>query len=208
MQHITPVGAALVARIAGCRLPTAAEWAAARTKGDVGPPNLRDVTWRKVFDRFQGSAPMQQALMAGGFRGAATGRDDGKVASTQDDGVIWLRPTDAGKIGEGAAFRDLVGNVAEFVFESPAALEKAPATAAGVLAVLAKDSIRVIGGSALSPESVEPATPQTLGSANPGIANFSDVGFRLAFTAPRAAGAAGAAERIQGALSAHGYLKK
>jgi hypothetical protein len=169
---------------------------------------LRDVTWRKVFDRFQGSAPMQQALMAGGFRGAATGRDDGKVASTQDDGVIWLRPTDAGKIGEGAAFRDLVGNVAEFVFESPAALEKAPATAAGVLAVLAKDSIRVIGGSALSPESVEPATPQTLGSANPGIANFSDVGFRLAFTAPRAAGAAGAAERIQGALSAHGYLKK
>ena len=212
MQGLTAHAAALTARLAGCRLPTSAEWAAARAKGDSATPNLRDQSWKRMFDRLRAADPNAVlALTADVFRlTPVQGGDvvDAEPAVQSDDGTVWFRPVDraeASGAGSSTPFRDLVGNVAELVFEDPASLEQVAPTRAAIAAAVTGDKLRVVGGSALSPAAVNPTDVQKF-PGNPVTRRYSDLGFRLAFTAPRAAGAAGASERLGQALAAHGYV--
>ena len=108
----------------------------------------------------------------------------------------------------------LVGNVAELVCDAPARVEevfKSPSdlTAARLSDFVAQSAkeFRVVGGSALSPPEywdgqARPfSRPLALDLAQ-AHGGYSDVGLRLAFTAPRDAPAA----RVAAVLKKHGYL--
>lgn len=209
MQQVSPKAAVLMSRLAGCRLPTSAEWKAAAAAG-TGSPNLRDSTWKRQFDFITQTNPADDPEYPGSnvFRPPTIARtpplQDGTPAIESDDGILWFAPV--GVMTEPApVFRHLIGNVAEFVFEDAEACANAPATRAGVDALVGKgEQIRVIGASALSPVEVKADEPLPV---RPVAVWFSDVGFRLAFSAPRGAGAAGAGDRMKAALAANGYLK-
>lgn len=201
VQYISPMTATVAAGLVGCRLPLRAEMEAAMGL-DGGSPNLRDTSWSAVFATFKsandgpgaGKAgwPNGQILTIAGTQEANPGGADGAPAVANDDGVVWFRGVDLG----GATFRDLVGNVAEYVI----------ADAADV-AVITDEYVRssrnlrtlgsklgVMGGSAMSPSEMRPSDFVGLTSLNAsGLkAGFSDVGFRLAFSSSEAGGGAGA----------------
>ena len=212
MQGLTAHAAALTARLAGCRLPTSAEWSAARAKGDSATPNLRDQSWKQMFDRLRAADPNAVlALTADVFRLTPMPGGDGadsEPAVQTDDGTVWFRPVDrpdGSAAGSAAPFRDLVGNVAELVFEDSKSLEQVAPTRAAIAAAVTGDKLRIVGGSALSPAAQNPTDVQKF-PGNPVTRRYTDLGFRLAFTAPRAAGAAGASERLSQALASHGYV--
>jgi len=110
--------------------------------------------------------------------------------------VVWFREVgkEPGKDLPGSgkgAIHDLVGNVAQFVFDDPSPTPLKPTdihpTTDEIDNIIAntKNALSVIGGSALSPPQMSFKTPQqvdlTLDSTSAG---FADVGFRLAYTAP------------------------
>jgi len=92
---------------------------------------------------------------------------DGTVSSS-DDGCLWFQDVTSGS----AKFHNLVGNVAEFVYSDKSA-----------------QKFSVIGGSALSPPDLWDGASKPFSTAydydQAGAKEFSDVGFRLAFTAPQ-----------------------
>ena len=212
MQHISAAGAVYFAYLLGCRLPGSDEWAAAKAtlKGDpAAGANLRDQVWQRQKDHIQKleeagrlSAPEDYYPDAGAFwpKAAAqrlTGRDAKSLPG--DDGVLWFAPVGNAKPGE---FQCLIGNVAEFTFEDPAALAKWQGDADQLKPLLAAsaDKIRVIGGSAMSapqiPTDVAQAVDYTEASTG-----YADVGLRLAFTAP----AETVQVRLRRLLTATGY---
>jgi hypothetical protein len=121
------------------------------------------------------------------------------------DGAFLFRPVPSND----GAFADLVGNVAEYVCEVPDAFARwnAKRTAEGVKGFLANTAsgddavavVAVIGGSALSPADVPPDKPLPVTRTDRG---FSDVGIRLAFTAP----ARDLAERLRYTLAGDEYV--
>jgi hypothetical protein len=211
--------------ILGCRLPAAAEWRAAYelvSKDSAAlKPNLRDPTWQKQQDHM--SKKSQQGIRpewpdAGAFwpAGAKAPKrgSDAVVATKTDDAVLWFEPARPGK-----TFHALVGNVAEFVFDRPADYDERlakldPADAgkvAGTFIKLAQEkngALQVIGGSALSAPELWDGKQAPFTKAWPvtmrknGRDSFSDVGFRLAFTAPRET----PADQLRRILRRHGYL--
>lgn len=204
MQYLSPHAAVLAARLAGCRLPTVDEWTAAG--GAVGATNLRDATWKKEHDhlrQFASSGP--EFPGAGLFWPVGVTRksplDDDQSAVSNDDNWVWFAPVTAGE----GKFKHLAGNVAEYVTHEAVDWESLAATREAVDGALGKgEKVRIVGGSALSPAEVKldqayPLTPQSR-------EGYSDVGFRLAFGAPKAAAAASTAERVRKALTASGYL--
>ncbi len=212
MNWVTPETAAYVAHQIGCRLPTAAEWAgavrvemaAARQSGDAGAyvayltgadpkPNLRDQTWdeqlRYMLAEEKKKQVFAQARTAWPFADSYSystrdpkARDVGR-AYAFDDQTLWL--WDVGK-GPGARFHNLVGNVAEIVFDAPERLTSLAreATPDDVLKALAdgarEKKLSVIGGSALSPRDEDPTRPTEFRVRN---AVHPDVGFRMAYSA-------------------------
>jgi hypothetical protein len=188
MTHVSGALAAYVANALGCRLPTSAEWGAATTRPRAAvDPNLRDQRWARQYAHItevRAKVPRIPAPNDGIFLSGVDDRKDVEAVVNGDDGWLWLRPVNVGSENGGASvFHDLVGNVAEFVLESPAKLDTPEAAAALVRnPTQPPQDLRVIGGSAMSgtwwkddPSRMYP--PQTVGSA------YSDVGFRLAFTA-------------------------
>ena len=92
-----------------------------------------------------------------------------------NDGYVYLRP-----VGDGTAFSDLIGNVAEMVFDAPAKLAKVEPTVPKLREVLEanQDQLFVVGGSCISPPEVGFAK-QPCGMHG----GFADTGFRVAFEA-------------------------
>ncbi len=231
MQSVSPQAALLAARLIGCRLPTPAEWAAAYSAA-AGPDRdrnpwamkgwkLRDTAWQEALalgkpqldngiflpaaltsvDRGVWSA---EALAKLGGESAAqlVGRHDPRESHLSERYSPLFReqtdyPRDSG-------LYDLVGNVAEFVIDAKDSDSAAVGlTAHDVAAFTAghADRLYVVGGSALSPPTLDVRTPY---HASPERAQrgYSDVGFRLAFTAP----GFNAADRVRSSVRDVPYL--
>ena len=108
---------------------------------------------------------------------------------------LWFRRvgTEPGQAAPGTgtgAMHDLVGNVAEYVFDAPnanAVIKDAKPTPPAVDAEIAaaSDKVGVIGGSSLSPPQIPFNEKQAvLMDSDQTAGGFSDVGMRLAYTAP------------------------
>jgi formylglycine-generating enzyme required for sulfatase activity len=207
MQQIPAEAAVYFAGLCGCRLPTASEWrnAYAIFERTVPPErwNLRDQTWDQQRRYAAASTsltirwpdegiflPEQVTIPMG---------PDAK-ARPETDGTLFFRPVNG---PGGGTFQELVGNVAQFICEAPDAFDdlqdKSSAAAIRRFLEQAPGSLFVIGGSALSPPDVPLQTPLPLVHSDVG---YSDVGFRLAFTAP----ARSLSERLSWVLAGQSYL--
>jgi hypothetical protein len=218
VQQIPMPAAVYFARLLNCRLPASTEWQAAYEQDKArNAYNLRDKTWlaQKVHDSaLEDSGDLVDPELfypdAGVYWPASIpaaqrkiGRDGEAWPNAGDDGVLWFAKVvnDSQRV-----FQNLVGNVAEYVYEDPKALAdlKDPTIAQVKQLLQTGGNARVIGGSAMSPPQVPFDQPQAL--ANPGGNEcYSDVGFRLAFMAGR--------ERLQttlqkllGGMPDEGYL--
>jgi len=206
IQYVSAPAALLVAWLLGCRLPSEAEWLAAygATQQPARGANLRDAIWKRQLRHMAQRQTAGNAFQwpdAGIFLPpkASSARLGERAAPVTDDndGAVWFRP-----VGTGTTFQNLVGNVAEFVLDAPRDFDKrctalragkATAAAAYFLKLLKEnpDALRVIGASALSPPELWDGNKRPFTTAWPveltknGWDSFSDVGFRLAFTAPR-----------------------
>ncbi len=198
LNRVSRAAALGVARALGCRLPTAAEWAAARAEdadADVTAWNLRDLTFAEQRDRVRGIIDADpQKLVEWPDEGIFLARSEevpgDRDAETyqHDDGVLWLRAGGARSSGE--AFANIVGNVAEFVAEYGEGSDAARGDEGAVGGVDAEGvteairagavRVRVVGGSALSPPSlgVDEAREMDRRVRRDG---YADVGVRLAF---------------------------
>ncbi|HUT32686.1 MAG TPA: SUMF1/EgtB/PvdO family nonheme iron enzyme [Planctomycetota bacterium] len=222
-QCISAPAAIEVACLLGCRLPSSAEWQAALAAAGQGTKaNLRDATWRKQQEFMRKKAetvrpewpdaatfPAPESELGKGVKRGA----EALVVSDADDGALWFSPVGS----PGGGFQHLAGNVAELVFDQPAAFDdaflKAPAAPAAeaVRGFVQKHeaSIGVIGASALSPPELwdgkarpfDKAWPLGLVKGREGKDSFADVGFRLAFTAPTET----PADRLKRLLRRWGY---
>jgi formylglycine-generating enzyme required for sulfatase activity len=212
VQYVPPVAAIYVAGLAGCRLPTTAEWRAAYDGFEKAVPaaewNLRDQTWQLERDRL---AKVGSAGGENGNRGPHAA-DDGiylppapKVATGASakalphrDGTLFFRPADG---PGGRTFRHLVGNVAEIVCDASEPFEQLTDRTAQRVRVFAADpsvALFVIGGSALSP----PESPNDEPLPVKPDGAYADVGFRLAFTAP----SKNLAEKLEWVLAGQGFV--
>ena len=221
VQQVPVPVAVYFARLLNCRLPNSTEWQAAYEQDKAAASrkayNLRDKTWlaQKAHDiALEDSGDLVEPDMfypdAGVYWPASipaaqrkTGRDGEAWPNPADDGVLWFaKVVDDNQ----RVFQNLVGNVAEYVYEDSKALAdlKDPTIAQVKQLLQTGGNAKVIGGSAMSPPQVPVDQPQAL--ANPaGNECYSDVGLRLAFLAGR--------ERIQttlqkllSGLAGEGYL--
>ncbi len=204
MNRIPAHLALYAARLVGCRLPTPGEWTAAYTSMGRTTEgwNLAGRAWRKQRDH---ARRMEELIRAGpsrpfsdvpcypdegifrpaGRKGPQEPHEVPPADPDRDDGHLWFAPVDS---DAGHAFHHLVGNVAEYVCGAAAAQDALASDrpdSRAAFQALSGGTLHVIGASALSPEGIRPdaAYPCRPG-AEPDT--FSDVGFRLAFTAPRA----------------------
>ncbi len=213
MQYLSPTAAALFAKLLGSRLPSSSEWRAAYDayeRGHPNPPNLRDATWKRQWEHVRQMeadaafhAPLDYYPNAGifwpkGYDVPTVKEDDD--AGAADDKMLWFARVTAGRPQR---LHHLVGNVAEYVFEDPKALAGVDGSAEAVAGLLSGSagSVAVIGASAMSSPKLPRDRPRPV---DPAIAaeGFSDVGFRLAFTAPAEA----LRVRLRRLLTERGYL--
>ncbi|MCC6229626.1 MAG: hypothetical protein IT432_10405 [Phycisphaerales bacterium] len=176
MQYLTAGAAGTIAGMAGCRLPSVSEWTSAAATDAGGVSNRRDASWKRVWDhswRMGGAPRLNKDIFD-------TDAVPSQVTSAVefDDGAVWFADVSRGA----GTFKNLVGNVAEFVTSSP--LE--PLTGKRDVGRLA-GAARVVGASALSPGGVKPMVASEALQRVALGREYSDVGFRLAFTAGAAA---------------------
>jgi len=174
MQYVSPEAAIYFCDLLSCRLPTGGEWKSAYRLYAGDHWNLRDRTFKVLQKWLQGPSQAERYMpdlgifMSAGEKSTAEIWRESKLYNRPansdqeyDDGVLWFR--EVAPAGT-QAFNHLVGNVAEMTLEN--------------------GHLYVIGGSALSP----PTRPvdQELEIANwrSGNKGYSDIGFRLAFSAP------------------------
>ena len=171
-------------------MPTSDEWriAAEQSRAAEKGSNLRDIRWMRHLEHtvtlrtrlmpIVEKVPMPNERI---FLPAGVGTDANKdaIVIDEDDGTLWLRevPPPDSKV-----MADLIGNVAEFVYEDPAVFEQTPLR-------LDVAKAGVIGGSGLSGPWWKPGEP-SFGPVYPVDRHsfWCDVGFRLAFTARNGAG--------------------
>lgn len=209
MQNLPPTAAVVAAKSAGCRLPTIAEWKAALAAAgeSLGTPNRRDATWKRQYDHVKslGVSTVNWPTL-GIYRRTVdvqNAADDSEPAVAADDGVLWFRPIGS---AAGPVHQDLVGNVSEFVVEEAVSLDGLSDLGdAAIRAALRAAKPRVIGGSALSGKDLAVDEPATI-SPSKMNESYTDVGFRLAFSAPRGALGGGGRPKLDDLLKANGYL--
>jgi len=158
MTRLTGPAAEKLCKAIGCRLPTVEEWAmalaAAGPSAAGADTNLADQTFKRQSDFVAGEIQgMKRFLPAEG----SFAPQDGNFVPAFDDGTLWFWPVGRGRPGK---FRNLVGNVAEWVRD--------PGT----------DAFAIMGGSAMSPVSLAPGT-----AVKEKFGAFWDVGFRPCFSA-------------------------
>lgn len=206
IQYISAQAALYYAAALGCRLPSSAEWRAALEAGGQTPENgrwnLRDQTWEAFRTHAAKEAiPADRWPDAGAFpddppRQAGDAPPPGRPGN---DSTLLFRPVPAAD----GTFHDLVGNVAEYVCEAPQAFEDWPdkGSASDLKRFLGDTpgAVAVIGGSALSAPDAPLAEALPVKQTHRG---YSDVGLRLAFTAP----AQNLAERLKWVLAGEQYL--
>lgn len=189
MQQVSARAAIAAARLVGCRLPTSAEWRAAHAAGPATVQNLRDARWERQWRFLQTRGRVEESEWpgAGVFRPAdlpaLRPAEDSSPAVTHDDGILWFAPASGPPAARSAAgYFHLVGNVAEWVFEAPEAIERLTDVSPKSLTDLIGDgaALRVIGASALSPGDMEATRPAAVDHRR-ARDGFSDIGFRLAF---------------------------
>ena len=197
MQYVSPEAAFYFAQLLGCRFATASEWRDAlqlQTKGlsvdryidePLNRPNLRDTVWdnqRGHVQDLERQAVMVEKLLAP-YSGSLWQQKNGEVWP-YDDKVLWFDTVESPQ--QTRPFVHLLGNVAEFVFDGPQdQLDLAPnvdgqAAKAAVKQQLDQGQLAVIGGSAQSPKSQPLDQARSIDHRS-----YSDVGIRLAFSAPR-----------------------
>lgn len=193
VQHITAPAARAFAQAIGCRLPTSQEWLAARRRETAQGWNLRGsgfAAQRDYAAQRQARPPIwpfpDDMVFIPDGRQVPIGRS-ATVAGGAVDDALYFR--DVG-VGAGNVFRHIVGNVAEFVDDSPPGFTGAEEARA----------YRVIGGSALSPPElgIDEPLPIVMDPGNNWMiptSSFADVGFRLAFPAGPVGAGAPLAER-------------
>jgi hypothetical protein len=190
MQQISAAGAMWFANLAGCRLPTTAEWLAAYNQfGRTAPaaqPNLRDLTWE--LERQYTSQAKSTAGARWPYPDVFRGDDDSTTPTANDfrtarnnDGTLLFQPVDS---PDASVFHHLVGNVAQFMFDDVDAVAtlkdtKDPNAFVSFAAANAKD-LHVVGGSALSGPEIPVDQPLPVLHPDRG---YADVGMRLAITA-------------------------
>ena len=208
VQYVSPEAALYVAGLAGCRLPTPAEWRAAYEGFEKDVPaeqwNLRDQTWlvQRDYaaahgDSTRGAHSPDEGIYLPPTPKVATG--SGASAHRQRDGTVFFRPVEA---PGGSTFRHLVGNVAELVCDAPEPFERLADHQLGAVKAFASDAsmgLYVIGGSALSPPEMTNDVPHPV---KPDAA-YADVGFRLAFSAPPR----NLAEKLEWVLAGQGFVQ-
>jgi hypothetical protein len=207
MQQIPAEAALYYAGLCGCRLPTADEWRSAYAIFERTVPaerwNLRDQTWNDQLQYAAASTgPNVRWPDEGIFIPDGITVPTGAAAKARDenDGTLFFRKVGA---AGGGTFHQLIGNVAQFLCDAPEAFDawQDKNTPAGIRRFLDENpnSLYVIGGSALSPPDVPLQTPLPVTHTDVG---YSDVGLRLAFTAP----AHSPAERLRWALADQSYF--
>jgi hypothetical protein len=223
VDFISPSAAAYVSRLLNCRLPNSTEWRAADTKYPTADPNLRDQTWanqhayiRSIDEQSKHNAnyPNQSMLKVKAIS-VLPAEQDKDPAVTSNDGSLYFRPVTDGGEGKGAdgsaVFHHLVGNVWEFVFENPDAMNSSPfpPTKDGIVKLMGKgEQVRAIGGSAISPKEYPINSPAEFRWDTSRV-GFSDAGFRLAFSTGAGTGGTGKpAERLAKLLSTTDYLTR
>jgi len=209
MQQVSAEAALWFAGLCGCRLPTAQEWTVAYQQYEKGASpdqwNLRDRTWELqrgyVTAAFAALQPAQWPD-EGIFRPEGLPISAGHDARSRanNDGVLFFRPAGA---GGGSLFHHLIGNVGEYLCNVPdqfdAVQDRRSPESIRKFAQQVTGQLAVIGGSALSPPELPLDKPLPLTRSDQ---CYSDVGFRLAFTAP----AKSLAERTRWALQGQPYL--
>ncbi|MCE7973165.1 MAG: hypothetical protein DYG92_02395 [Leptolyngbya sp. PLA1] len=204
VNYVSTDGALFMAALMGCRVPTAEEWAQAARLGG-GTANRRDTVWQgqHAHLRAQLEAAPERDRMSLQNNLPWPGADifvppdaattpaaaDGDPAISQSDSALWFQPVTEGT----TTFENLEGNVAEIVLANEAAYARAPVPPkegllGAIKAAVKSADVRVVGASALSPGAVSPTTPYGVKSVS---AYWSDVGFRLAFTASAGGGGGG-----------------
>ncbi|MBS0195884.1 MAG: hypothetical protein JSR77_03920 [Planctomycetes bacterium] len=215
VNYVPPAFAEYCASLAGCRLPTSAEWAAAAAREPNASANRRDqsvvkqLAYLDAFQNVQGvwyeaASPLSGILQPEGAKPGA----DKAPAVQASDGVLWFTHVDD---GGGQLFHHLIGNVAEFVCDDPSAWSKSGISGSvptkkklDDFAAAAAGNLKVIGASALSPAAIDPAQAQTISKGRVKNA-YSDVGFRLAFTTT-GVGGDNAAQTTAADLAARDYF--
>ena len=216
MQYVSARAALYFARLMGCRLPTPSEWKAAfEAHGKGGGRNLRDATWQKQLDHVR--KKREQTILiewpdTGIFRPPDVKPSTGTAATVVvkgNDGTLWFEP-----VGSPDAFHHLVGNVAEFVLDCAPQFDErlkklADLKTSTIVRFLGQHAtaLGVVGASALSPSELWNGSDKPFDKAwktkpDEAADGYADVGFRLAFTAPRES----PAERLKRVLRGHGYL--
>lgn len=207
MQQIPAEAAFYYAGLCGCRLPTADEWRSAYAIFERTVPaerwNLRDQTWNDQLQYAAASTgPNVRWPDEGIFIPDGITVPTGSAAKARDenDGTLFFRKVGA---AGGGTFHQLIGNVAQFLCDAPEAFDawQDKTTPTGIRRFIDEhpNSLYVIGGSALSPPDVPLQTPLPVTHSDVG---YSDVGLRLAFTAP----AHSPAERLKWALPNQSYF--
>lgn len=198
IQYIPPNVAIAFAKMLNCRLPRTSEWQiCAKLAGKQA--NLKDTSW--ASRRHEKSTYL---LDSGIFWPEGVRKTQGYNAvywKDVNDSIVLFAPVDSGT----GDFRHILGNVAELVLdlEEHANLPATPEKASSWL-IKNSQKLGVVGGSALSSAEVDPHKRYALPLApdRMGDVVFTDVGFRLAFTAPKAS----LQQRLQTILKNFDYL--
>jgi hypothetical protein len=168
VQAIGPKVAIELASVAGCRLPSVAEWKLAQGPGEINPlvHALRGRKWLSQKNHAMTSGSLTPPSPDRGiFQAQANANKPAPRAADQADGVIWFKPVASDSTGA-PVVENLIGNVAELVLDS----------------LDTPESTSVIGGSSLS--SPEDPLDQPLKPRRYTETGWVDVGLRLSFTAP------------------------